>query len=76
MADAPAKDAGTSTHPAKSTKKVSFSGKAVKMGAGAEEAPKWKKKEQKLFSVLTTCRRRPVTMCQPPCHHLFREPAL
>jgi hypothetical protein len=44
MADAPEKDAEPSTHPAKSAKKVSFSGKAVEMGAGAGEAPKWKKK--------------------------------
>jgi hypothetical protein len=29
MADAPEKDARPSTHPAKNTKKVSFSGKAV-----------------------------------------------
>jgi hypothetical protein len=49
MADASAKDAGPSTHPAKSTKKVSFSGKAVEMGAGAGEAPKWKKKAEALF---------------------------
>jgi hypothetical protein len=49
MADAPEKDAGPSTHPAKSTKKVSFSGKAVEMGVGAGEAPKWKKKAKALF---------------------------
>jgi hypothetical protein len=49
MADALAKDAGPSTHPAKSAKKVSFSGKTVEMGAGAGEAPKWKKKAEALF---------------------------
>jgi hypothetical protein len=49
MEDAPEKDAGPSTHPAKSTKKVSFSEKTVEMGAGAGEAPKWKKKAEALF---------------------------
>jgi hypothetical protein len=49
MADASAKNARPSTHPAKSAKKVSFSGKAVEMGAGAEEAPKWRKKAEALF---------------------------
>jgi hypothetical protein len=49
MADAPKKNAGPSTHPAKSTRKVSFSGKVVKMGAGAGEAPKWRKKVEALF---------------------------
>jgi hypothetical protein len=49
MADASAKDAGPSTHPAKSAKKVSFSGKAVEMGAGAGEASKWKRKVEALF---------------------------
>jgi hypothetical protein len=49
MADSPAKNARPSTHPAKSTKKVSFSGKVVEMGARAEEAPKWKKKSEALF---------------------------
>jgi hypothetical protein len=49
MADASAKNVGPSTHPAKSAKKVSFSGKAVEMGAGAGEAPKWKKKAEALF---------------------------
>jgi hypothetical protein len=49
MADASAKNVGHSTHPAKSAKKVSFSGKAVEMGAGAGEAPKWKKKAEALF---------------------------
>jgi hypothetical protein len=49
MADALEKDAGPSTHPAKSTKKVSFSGKAVEVGTGAGEAPKWKKKSEALF---------------------------
>jgi hypothetical protein len=49
MADAPKKDAGPSTHPAKSTKKVSFSGQTFEMGAGAGEAPKWKKKAEALF---------------------------
>jgi hypothetical protein len=49
MADAPEKNAGPSTHPAKSAKKVSFSGKAVEMDTGAGEAPKWKKKSEALF---------------------------
>jgi hypothetical protein len=49
MAGASAKDAGPSTHPAKSAKKVSFSRKAVEMGAGAREASKWKKKADALF---------------------------
>jgi hypothetical protein len=44
MADSSTKDAGPSTHPAKSAKKVSFSEKAVEMGAGAGEASKWKRK--------------------------------
>jgi hypothetical protein len=46
MADAPEKNAGPSNHPAKSAKKVSFSGKTVQMDAGAGEAPKWKKKSE------------------------------
>jgi hypothetical protein len=49
MASASAKDDGPSTHLAKSAKKVSFSGKAVEMGAGAGEASKWKKKAEALF---------------------------
>jgi hypothetical protein len=49
MADASEKNAGPSSHPAKSAKKVSFSGKAVEMDAGAGEAPKWKKKSEALF---------------------------
>jgi hypothetical protein len=49
MADASTKNAGPSAHPAKGPKKVSFSGKAVKMGAGAGEASKWKKKANALF---------------------------
>jgi hypothetical protein len=49
MASASAKDAGPSTHLAKSAKKVSFSGKAVEMGTGAGEASKWKKKADALF---------------------------
>jgi hypothetical protein len=49
MAVAPEKDAGPSTHPARSTKKVSFSGKAVEVGTGAGETPKWKKKSEALF---------------------------
>jgi hypothetical protein len=49
MADASVKDARPSTHPAKSAKKVSFSGKAVEMDAGAGEASKWKKKAEALF---------------------------
>jgi hypothetical protein len=49
MADAPERDARPSTHPAKSTKKVSFSEKVVEMGIGAREAPKWKKKAEALF---------------------------
>jgi hypothetical protein len=51
MADALAKDAGPSTHPAKSAKKVSFSRKVVKMGAGGGEASKWKKKIEALFQL-------------------------
>jgi hypothetical protein len=49
MADASAKNAGLSAHPAKGPKKVSFSGKAVEMGAGVGEASKWKKKADALF---------------------------
>jgi hypothetical protein len=49
MADASAKDVGPSTQPTKGAKKVSFSGKTVEMGAGAGEAPKWKKKVEALF---------------------------
>jgi hypothetical protein len=49
MAGASAMDAGPSTHPAKGSKKVSFSKKAVEMGAGAGEASKWKKKADALF---------------------------
>jgi hypothetical protein len=49
MASALAKDAGPSTHLAKSAKNVSFSGKAVEMGVGAGEASKWKKKADALF---------------------------
>jgi hypothetical protein len=49
MADASTKDAGPSAHRAKGPKKVSFSGKAVEMGAGVGEASKWKKKTNALF---------------------------
>jgi hypothetical protein len=49
MAGASATDAGPSTHPAKGSKKVSFSGKAVEMGTGVEESSKWKKKADDLF---------------------------
>jgi hypothetical protein len=49
MADAPEKSAGPSDRPAKGAKKVSFSGKAVQMDAGAGEASKWKKKSEALF---------------------------
>jgi hypothetical protein len=49
MVDSPAKDAGTSTHPAESTKKVSFSGEAVEMGAGAGKPQNGKKKAEALF---------------------------
>jgi hypothetical protein len=49
MADASEKNAGPSTHPAKSAKKVSFGGKVVEVGTGAGEAPKWKKKSEALF---------------------------
>jgi hypothetical protein len=49
MAGASAKDAGPLTHPTKITKKVSFSGKAAEMGAGAGGASKWKKKMEALF---------------------------
>jgi hypothetical protein len=49
MAGASATDDGPSTHPAKGSKKVSFSEKAVEMGARAGEASKWKKKADALF---------------------------
>jgi hypothetical protein len=49
VADAPEKNAGPSDRPAKSAKKVSFSGKMVQMDAGAGEASKWKKKSEALF---------------------------
>jgi hypothetical protein len=49
MAGASATDAGPSTHPAKGSKKVNFSGKAVEMGTGVEEASKWKKKADAPF---------------------------
>jgi hypothetical protein len=49
IGDAAAKDVGPSAHPAKGPKKVSFSGKAVEMGAGVGEASKWKKKADALF---------------------------
>jgi hypothetical protein len=49
MADAPEKSAGPLDRPAKGAKKVSFSGKAVQMDAGAGEASKWKKKSEALF---------------------------
>jgi hypothetical protein len=49
MADAAEKDARPSTHPAKSAKKVRFSGKAAEVDVGAEEASKWKKKSEALF---------------------------
>jgi hypothetical protein len=49
MAVASVADAGPSTHPAKGSKKVSFSKKAVEMGAGVGEASKWKKKTDALF---------------------------
>jgi hypothetical protein len=49
MVSASAKDVGPSTHPAKGAKKVSFSGKAVEMGAGVGEAAKWKKKADAIF---------------------------
>jgi hypothetical protein len=72
MVDAPEKDAGPSDHPAKSTKKVSFSGKAVEVGTGAGEAPKWKKKSQALFRLDHL---QEEAMYQPLWQHLFREPA-
>jgi hypothetical protein len=50
MADASAKAAGPSAYPAKGPKKVSFSGKVVKMGAGVGEASKWKKEGRCSFS--------------------------
>jgi hypothetical protein len=37
MAGASATDAGPSTHPAKGSKKVSFSGKAIEMGVEVGE---------------------------------------
>jgi hypothetical protein len=49
MVGASAMDARPSTHPAKGSKKVSFSGKAVEMGEGVGEASKWKKKADALF---------------------------
>jgi hypothetical protein len=49
MADAPEKSAGPSDRPAKGAKKVSFSGKAIQMDAGAGEASKWRKKSEALF---------------------------
>jgi hypothetical protein len=49
VADALEKNAGPSNHPAKSAKKVSFSGKTVQMDVGAREASKWKKKSEALF---------------------------
>jgi hypothetical protein len=49
MAGASATDAGPSTHPAKGSKKVSFSGKAVEMGTGVEESSKWKKESRCSF---------------------------
>jgi hypothetical protein len=49
MVGASSKDVGPSTHPAKGAKKVSFSGKAVEIGAGVGEASKWKKKADALF---------------------------
>jgi hypothetical protein len=49
MAGSSAKDAGPPTHPAKGAKKVSFSGKAVEIGAGVGEASKWKKKADAFF---------------------------
>jgi hypothetical protein len=49
MAGVSATDAGPSTHPAKGSKKVSFSEKAVEMGAGVGEASKWQKKADALF---------------------------
>jgi hypothetical protein len=49
MVGASATDARPSTHPAKGSKKVSFSEKAVEMGAGVGEASKWKKKADALF---------------------------
>jgi hypothetical protein len=49
VADAPEKNAGPSDRPAKSAKKVSFSGKTVQMDAGVGEASKWKKKSEALF---------------------------
>jgi hypothetical protein len=49
MADAPEKKAGPSDQPAKSAKKVSFSGKAVQIEAGTGEASRWQKKSEALF---------------------------
>jgi hypothetical protein len=49
VADAPEKSAGPSIRLTKGAKKVSFSGKAVQMDTGAEEASKWKKKSEALF---------------------------
>jgi hypothetical protein len=49
VADVPEKTAEPLDRPAKGAKKVSFSGKAVQMDAGAGEASKWKKKSEALF---------------------------
>jgi hypothetical protein len=49
MADALEKSAGPLDRPAKGARKVSFSGKAVQIDAGAGEASKWKKKSEALF---------------------------
>jgi hypothetical protein len=49
MVGASAMDVGPSTHPAKGSKKVSFSERVVEMGAGVWEATKWKKKADALF---------------------------
>jgi hypothetical protein len=72
MADASAKDDGPSTHPAKSARKVSFSGKMVEMGVGAGEASKWKMKAEALFR-LDHLQEEASNHVSSPCHHLFRE---
>jgi hypothetical protein len=49
MAGASAMNTRPATRPAKGSKKVSFSRKAVEMGAGVGEASKWKMKADALF---------------------------
>jgi hypothetical protein len=75
MADASTKDARSSTHLAKGSKKVSFSGKAVEMGTGVGEASKWKKKADALFC-LDHLQEEASNHVSTAIRPLFREPAL